>query len=167
MNWPSLEIVKADPGSPEALELIGALSEELARRYDYVDDGSGHFQPQDARAPRSGFLIGSCEGRAVACGAFRLSQGDIAEIKRMFVRPNFRGRGYAKAILAELERLAASQGYRRVRLETADRQPEAIRLYERCGYRRIPSFGIYADSTRSVCFEKELSGGIENKKGSK
>ena len=57
----------------------------------------------------------------------------------------------------ELERLARQSGYNVARLETGDRQPEAIHLYERSGYHRIPNFGIYAGSQRSVCFEKRFS----------
>jgi putative acetyltransferase len=156
MSEARIKVTAVDPRSPEALELIRALSAELERRYDYADDGSGHFSPEDALTPRSVFLIGRVEGRAVACGAFRQLEGDIAEIKRMFVVPDCRGRGYSKAILTELERLARQDGYAAVRLETAERQPEAIHLYQRSGYQRIPNFGIYADSKRSVCFEKRL-----------
>jgi ribosomal protein S18 acetylase RimI-like enzyme len=59
-------------------------------------------------------------------------------------------------MLTELERRARNDGYTTVRLETGERQPEAIRLYERCGYHRIPSYGFYAESGQSVCFEKQL-----------
>src|SRR6185503_16299650 len=96
-------------------------------------------------------------GNPVACGAFRPLEGNVAEIKRMFVVPDHRGRGYSKAILRELERLARENGYTTVRLETGDRQPEAIGLYQRSGYHRIPNFGIYVEDQRSVCFEKQLS----------
>jgi putative acetyltransferase len=156
MSQASIEITAVDPRIPEALGLIRALSEELAQRYDYADDGSGHFSPEDALSPRSVFLIGRVEGRAVACGAFRPLEGHVAEVKRMFVVPEYRGRGYSKAILTELERLARQHGYAAVRLETAERQPEAIHLYQRSGYQRIPNFGIYSNSKRSVCFEKRL-----------
>jgi len=156
MSQVSIEITAVDPRIPEALGLIRALSEELAQRYDHVDDGSGHFNPEDALSPRSVFLIGRVGGRAVACGAFRLLEGDIAGIKRMFVVPDCRGHGYSTAILTELERLARKDGYIAVRLETAERQPEAIHLYQRSGYQRIPNFDIYVNSKRSVCFEKRL-----------
>ena len=158
MSGAALEVASVDPRSPEAFELVRALSEELAHRYDFADDGSGHFKPEDALTPRSGFVVGRAEGRTVACGAFRPLESDVAEIKRMFVVPGYRGRGYAKAVLAELERRAAGMGYTATRLETGDRQPEAIAFYERAGYRRIPNFGIYAGSERSVCFEKQLAG---------
>jgi putative acetyltransferase len=156
MSEAGMEIIAVDPRMPEAVELIHALSEELAERYDRVDDGSGHFQPEDALVAGSAFVIGRSGGRAVACGALRPLEGQVAEIKRMFVVPDCRGRGYSKAVLAELERLARENGYTTVRLETGDRQPEAIRLYERSGYHRIPNFGIYVGSERSVCFEKQL-----------
>lgn len=144
----------AEARSPDAMVLISRLSAELARRYDYVDDGSGHFQPEDVAAPRSVFLIGRLQGRPVACGAVRPLEGDIGEVKRMYVEPDVRGRGYSKRLLAALENAAGRFGYVALRLETGDRQPEAIRLYESAGYRRIERFGIYLETQRSVCFEK-------------
>jgi len=156
MSEPLIEITPVDPRSPEAVELIRALSEELARRYDYVTDGAGNFKPEDALVARSAFVIGRTGGRAVACGAFRPLEDKVAEIKRMFVVPEHRGCGYSKAILTELERLARENGYTTARLETGNRQPEAIRLYEQSGYSRIPNFGIYVGSEWSVCFEKQI-----------
>jgi GNAT superfamily N-acetyltransferase len=156
MSDDALVMMAVDPRSPEAIQLVRALSRELAQRYEFTDDGSGDFKPEDVLGPRSAFLLGRVDGRPVACGAFRPLEGDVCEIKRMFVAPDCRGRKYAKVVLAELERLAASLGYAIARLETANRQPEAIGLYERAGYRRIPNFGIYAGSERSVCFEKWL-----------
>jgi GNAT superfamily N-acetyltransferase len=150
------EIASADPRSTDAARLIAALSAELARRYDFADDGSGHFRPEDVVVPRSTFLIGRLGGRAVACGALRLLEGDMAEVKRMYVEPAARGRGLAKRLLAALEDAARRMGYVTLRLETAHRQPEAIRLYESAGYLRIDPFGIYVGSRRSVCFEKRL-----------
>lgn len=150
MSEDDLAVTAVDPRSLEAVELVRALSQELSRRYDFADDGSGDFKPEDVLVPRSGFILGRVNGRAVACGAFRPLQGDVCEIKRMFVIPDARGRGHSKAVLAELERLAAGMRYAVARLETAHRQPEAVGLYERAGYRRIPNFGLYVGSERSV-----------------
>lgn len=157
MTSHKLELRSADPRSPDATELIQTLSQELAQRYDFADDGSGQFTPADATVPGSGFVVGYVEDQPVACGAFRPLEGAVCEIKRMFVRPEFRGRGYSRAVLGELERLAATAGYAVARLETGNRQAEAIGLYERAGYQRIPNFGAYVGSERSVCFEKALS----------
>jgi putative acetyltransferase len=151
------EVAAEDACSADAARLIAALSAELARRYDYVDDGSGHFRPEDVAVPRSVFLVGRLGGRPVACGAVRPLEGDVGEVKRMYVEPAARGRGPSRRLLAALEEAARSMGYVALRLETAHRQPEAIRLYESAGYRRIEPFGIYAGSRRSLCFEKRLT----------
>lgn len=155
----TFEITPEDVCSDAAVRLISELSGELARRYDHVDDGSGHFRPEDVGIPRSVFLIGRLAGEPVACGAVRPLEGDVAEVKRMYVVPAMRGRGFSKRLLVALEEAARNMGYVAIRLETGDRQPEAIRLYESAGYQRIEPFGIYVGSGRSVCFEKRLEFG--------
>jgi ribosomal protein S18 acetylase RimI-like enzyme len=93
--------------------------------------------------------------RDAAAGA-PLRDGDV-EIKRMFVPAGYRGRGYARAVLAELERTAAAAGRRRAVLETGTRQPEAIALYTSAGYAPMPRFGYYRDSPNCRCFAKCLT----------
>ena len=156
MTRPPLAIAAEDPRSPDAARLIRALSEELSQRYGSVDEGSGAFRPEDVLVERAAFVVGRAQGRAVACGALRPMGEGVCEVKRMFVAPDCRGRGYAGLILAELERLAAQMGYGAARLETGTKQPEAVRLYDRAGYRRIEKYGIYVDNPWSVCFEKAL-----------
>jgi putative acetyltransferase len=157
MGEEKFEVAAADPRGPEAAELIRALSAELARRYDYMEDGSGGFEPEHALGPRGAFVIGRVGGRPVACGAIRPLGGEVAELKRVYVNDEFRGRGYSKVVVKELERLAKERGYTVMRLETGVRQPEAISLYESLGYHRIPNYGEYRDSSLSVCYEKALS----------
>jgi putative acetyltransferase len=157
MTIDTFEIAVEDAASVDAAKLIAELSSELARRYDHVDDGAGHFRPEDVVVPRSVFLIGRFAGRPVACGALRPLEGDVGEVKRMYVKPEARGRGLSKRLLLALEDAARRMGYAALRLETGDRQPEAIRLYESAGYQRIARFGIYIGSERSVCFEKRLT----------
>ena len=79
-----------------------------------------------------------------------------AEIRRMYVAPAARGRGLSRLVLAALEDEARELGYSFVRLETGDRQPEAIKLYASSGFEPIPRYGSFADDPRSVCFEKRL-----------
>jgi GNAT superfamily N-acetyltransferase len=100
---------------------------------------------------------------ALGCGAMRLlpdptdHPGETAaELKRMYVLPEQRGRGIGKRILAEIESHARRRGIHRMRLETGTLQPEAVGLYERAGYRQIPNFGPYAGSETSLCFERVL-----------
>lgn len=155
-----VEIVAEDPTPPDALELIRRLSAELAARYDFADDGSGAFRPADAQVPRSAFVVARLDGRPVGCGALRPMEEagfeDSAEIERMYVSPESRRRRLGAAILARLEELARAFGYARTTLETGDAQPEAIRLYERSGYRRIPCYGRHVGDPRSLCFGKML-----------
>ncbi len=151
-------IAVEDVRSADAAALISRLSAELARRYDHANEGSGRFRPEDVGVPRSVFLVGRVDGRPVACGAVRPLEGDVGEVKRMYVEPEVRGRGYSRRMLAALEDAARGMGYAALRLETGDRQPEAIRLYESAGYRRIKAYEPYAGHRHSVCFEKRLTG---------
>jgi GNAT superfamily N-acetyltransferase len=135
-------VQQVDPLGGAATQLVRELSAEIARRYsDMGDDGSGSFTPNDVLVARSAFVVARLDGQPVGCGALRPMDAATAEIKRMFVAANARRRGVGRAILAELERLAAEHGYRTLRLETGNRQPEAVALYERHGFRRIPAFG--------------------------
>ncbi len=98
------------------------------------------------------------EGVAVGCGAFKPYDDNRVEIKRMFVRPEHRGKGIGAAVLKELERWAAELHYASAILETGKGQVEAIRLYQKQGYTVIPNFTPYAGVDYSVCMEKAISG---------
>ncbi|MDF7811522.1 GNAT family N-acetyltransferase [Hymenobacter sp. YC55] len=93
-------------------------------------------------------------GEPVGCGAFKEFSEKLVEIKRMFVLPANRGQGVAQAVLGELERWAQELHYSGYVLETGKKQPEAIRLYEKSGYKRIPNYGQYANVENSVCMQK-------------
>ena len=93
--------------------------------------------------------------RAIGCGAVVLHAAH-AELKRMYVEPQARGQGTAQAILALLETKALAAGCRLLRLETGPYQPEALRLYALCGYRRCGSFAPYRDDALSVFMHKTL-----------
>ena len=147
-----------DPRAPLARQLLEALTREIAGIYaDRGDDGNAGFSVTDLDVPRAVFVVASVAGEPVGCGALRPHDDDTCEVKRMFTVTAWRGRGVAAAVLADLERRARRFGYTTVRLETGDRQVGAIRLYEHCGYRHIPPFGVYIDWDDSVCFEKALS----------
>ena len=96
------------------------------------------------------------DDRAVACGAIREFDPTAMEVKRMYTLPAYRGKGFASKVLAELEAWADELGYTKSVLETGLRQPEAVRLYEKSGYKRIPNYGKYATVENSVCFEKVI-----------
>jgi putative acetyltransferase len=96
------------------------------------------------------------DGRVLGCGGLRSLGQPVAEIKRMYVRPEARGEGVGVAILMELESQAVKLGFKVLRLETGPLQPEAIGLYARSGYREIPCFATYTGATASRCFERRL-----------
>ena len=153
-----LEISLVDPRAPEAAALIIAMTTEITAIYDHKIDGAGNFRPEDVLVPGSGFIVGRVAGEAVACGAFRPLQPGIAEIKRMFVAREHCGRGYSRAILTTLERMATESGYATVWLETRPLQRAAIALYEKLGYERIPNYGMYEGKQDCLCYGKVLVG---------
>ncbi|MEV6912547.1 GNAT family N-acetyltransferase [Amycolatopsis sp. NPDC051071] len=145
---------------PDAAKMMVEVQLELAARYGGED--ATPMDPAQFAWPRGLFLVGYLDDVPVACGAWRSHEGPDpllpgdAEIKRMFVMASARGRGFARAILADLERTAAEAGRLRMVLETGDKQPEAIALYLSAGYREVPGFGYYKDEPESVCYGKPL-----------
>jgi len=106
------------------------------------------------------FFIARLDGTPVGCGGVAFD-GELAEVKRMYVRPPARGRGVAPAVHARLEHEARARGIELLVLETGDAQHAAIRLYERAGFTRCPAFGAYASMPHaavehSVFFEKDI-----------
>lgn len=150
----TLEPVRYD--TPAAAGLIEALQQEYEVRYGGRDRTP--VDPEEFAPPDGVFLVGALDGLPVAAGGFRRN-GPDAEIKRMYVAPAARGRGLSRRLLAGLEEHAAAAGYARMILETGDRQPEAIALYESAGYLRIPNFGIHAAYDGCRCFAKHLPPG--------
>lgn len=102
------------------------------------------------------FFIIRADGIPVGCGGVKLFGTEYAEIKRMYVRPQFRGLGFAKLMLDHLAGYARSRGIAILRLETGIHQREAIGLYERAGFQLIPPFGEYKPDPLSRFYEKRI-----------
>lgn len=152
----NLFITPEDAFSPVGMSFIQELNVELNFMYD-TEGGTGDFDPADVTVPRSAFIIAWLDGEAVGCGAIRpMDNPHYAEVKRMYVRPAFRGRGISRRILTDLEQRARDFDYHYLQLETGILQPEAIGLYESAGFYRIPNFGKYAEDDMSVCYQKVL-----------
>jgi len=134
-------------------ELVTLLDQELQIR-----DGDEHsFYAQFNKIDKIRHVVVAYEnGEAVGCGAIKEYSEGEAEIKRMFVRPERRGRGIAKSILSELEMWANELGFSECILETGLKQPEAIGLYQKSGYETIPNYGQYAGVENSVCMRKSV-----------
>jgi GNAT superfamily N-acetyltransferase len=94
---------------------------------------------------------------AAGCGGIQLFDKEYGELKRMYVRPQFQGRGFGKLLVDHLVEYARSHGIVLLRLETGIHQIPAIRLYERMGFQRIPPFGSYVDDPLSLFYEKRIA----------
>jgi putative acetyltransferase len=140
-------------------EVIALLDELDAYQSVLYPPESHHGIDMDALSrPNVLFaVVRDAEGRAMGCGAIVVGP-DYGEIKRMFVRPHFRGRGAAKALLVHLESEAVRAGCTQLMLETGVSQPEALALYARCGYARRGPFGDYANDPLSVFMSKQIGG---------
>ncbi|MGZ6213915.1 MAG: GNAT family N-acetyltransferase [Candidatus Limnocylindria bacterium] len=140
-----------------ARALAAALEDELLRIYAGVPGADPVTQPGVFAPPQGAFLIARLGGRPVGCGGVCRLDAQTAEVKRMYVAEDIRGRGLGRRLLDELEAQASGMGYLTIRLETGNLQPEAIGLYRAAGYERIPCWEAFADDPRSICFEKLLA----------
>lgn len=147
-----MKIIRTTAENQDFIQLVKMLDEYLA----YVDGDDHAFYDQfNGIDMLTNSVILYEEENAVGCGAPKPFNALSAEVKRMFVIPEYRGKGYASAILSELEKWAAELGFKSLILETGKGQTEAIGLYEK-SYERIANYGPYAGVENSVCFRKNL-----------
>jgi putative acetyltransferase len=144
---------------PDVRSLAHAQQEEMRGLYGGEADIGPVREASMFDPPDGIFIVVRDDDRAVACGGIARFDADRAELKRMYVVPELRGRGLGRRILVELEAEARRLGYRGIVLETGDLQPEALGLYESSGYERIPCYPPYDSRALSLCFEKRLPAG--------
>jgi len=149
---PQLVVGRTWLDDPVAQALITRLNDELAAMYP--EPGANHFTLTPEQVDGGGFFVAHLDGTPVGCGAFRMIEPAVAEIKRMFVDPDVRGAKVGAALVDTLEAAAAGAGATRLVLETGTRQHAALGLYERLGFTPVPAWGEYADSPTSVCLGK-------------
>jgi putative acetyltransferase len=148
-----IQILRDTSDNPDFQELISLLDNELNARYGIIQAQYDRYNKVDALDT---IVLAYLDNKPVACGCFKVFEKETVEIKRMVVKPEFRGRGIAKMILLELEKWAIEQGYFKSVLETGIGQSEAIRLYARLGYDTIENYGQYKGNRNSICMSKEL-----------
>jgi putative acetyltransferase len=148
-----IELLHTDSNHPGFKQLTAEMEKEL-----YIRDGE--LAAINHAMNKIGFMenviVTLNDNEAVACGASWEFDTDSAELKRMYVHPSHRSKGLASKILAELESIAKSNGYKYTVLETGKNQPEAVAFYIKHGYTQVPPFGKYIDSVNSICFRKQL-----------
>lgn len=143
------------PDSPDATALVTELEDHLAAHYPAE---SRHGLSVE-RLIREGvaFFVLRADGEAAGCGGIKFVGTEFGELKRMYVRPRFRGAKFGERLVEHLAAHARAQGFSVLRLETGVHQTAAIRLYERLGFRRIPPFPPYRPDPLSQCFERVLA----------
>ncbi|MGL5004158.1 MAG: GNAT family N-acetyltransferase, partial [Casimicrobium sp.] len=142
-----LRIEPEDPETPDSIALLDALSETLSSMTG--NSGRASFDPDDVRGPQSLFVVvRDASGNAIGCGAFRLLQNDVAELKRMYAKPGTAGVG--TAVLSFLEEAAGRAGYVELWLETRRVNTRAVDFYVKRGYSPIPNFGKYVGNAAAV-----------------
>lgn len=150
----AVKIAQERPDSADAAAMIEELEAHLSSRYP-AESRHG-FSIEKLVAENVPFFLLRSDGEPAACGGIKLFGTDYGEIKRMYVRDEYRGKGFGKLMLDHLASYALDHGITLLRLETGVHQSEAIGLYERMGFRLIPPFGEYTNDPLSLCYEKRI-----------
>jgi putative acetyltransferase len=149
-----LNIKRTDKDNKDFQKLVVLLDQDLAIR-----DGEDHaFYAQFDKLEKINHVVVCYQDTlAIGCGAFKEFDSNTVEIKRMFVHPDFRGKGIASTVLAALEFWATELNYTSCVLETGKKNPNAIALYRKLGYEIIPNYDQYENIETSVCLKKHLA----------
>ena len=149
-----ISIIRTNSDNPDFKSLVALLDEDLKIR-----DGEEHafYSQFNSITKIKWALVAFMDNRPVGSGALRKYATDTVEIKRMFVLPEYRGQGVARAMLDELQKWAGELNFDSCILETGKNQPEAIALYLSTGFTPIPNYGQYLKVENSVCMKKLIS----------
>jgi len=146
-----LKLLRTNSSHIDFIKLVKSLDLDLAKR-----DGDDHaFYAQFNKIDTIKHVVIAYQNETpLGCGAIKPYSNEAMEVKRMYTTIESRGKGIASKILTELETWASELNYKKCVLETGIKQPEAIRLYEKNGYRLTPNYGQYINVLESKCFEK-------------
>jgi len=148
-----IEIRRATSSDMDFQHLVSALDSDLSARNGETNDFFAQYNKIDHI---ENVIIARVDNTPVGCGAMKKYDSETMEIKRMFVPIEMRGKGIAVEILKNLEKWAKEMNYSKCVLETGNKMPEAIRLYEKSNYKVTPNYGQYQGIESSICFEKHL-----------
>lgn len=148
-----LKIVRTNYNNKDFIALVTLLNSYLK-----ITDGDEHafYNQYNNIDVLKHVVVGYINNKPVSCGAFKEFSSNTIEIKRMYTKPEFRGKGLASKTLTDLENWAKEIGYHYSILETGIRQREAVQFYKKCGYHVIENYGQYKNMANSVCYKKEL-----------
>ena len=142
------------PDTVDAQALIAELESELAPLYP--SESRHGYSVEKLLVESVAFFLIREDGMPAGCGGIKLVRTEYGEVKRMYVRPQFRGLGLARRMVDHLAGYAQSHGIGLLRLETGIHQLAAVNLYERVGFQRIPPFGEYKEDPLSRFYEKRI-----------
>ncbi|HAJ81166.1 MAG TPA: GNAT family N-acetyltransferase [Zunongwangia profunda] len=148
-----IEIKRTSSSETDFQHLVSELDGELSKRNGETNEFFAQYNKIDQIKH---VIIATIDDKPVGCGAMKAYDSDTMEIKRMFVPIEMRGKGIAVHILKNLEKWAKEMNYSKCILETGNKMPEAIRLYEKSNYKVVPNYGQYNGIEDSICFEKHL-----------
>ena len=148
-----MKIILTDSTNEDYVSLTEQLDGELESIYGEMQK---KYHPLNQSQSLNQVVLIYMRNRAVACGAYKELTEESAELKRIFVLPDVRGRGISKRIVQELEADAQKSGYREIYLETGSKQQTAVSLYQSCGYELTENYGPYVGDTNSICMKKTI-----------
>lgn len=148
-----IELKRTTSDNEDFRLLTGELDRDLWSRYH---ERQAIYDRYNLVENNQNVIVAYAGGKPVGCGCFKRFGDQSVEIKRMFVKPDYRGQKIAAAILSELEKWAMELNVISTVLETGTKQHEAIQLYRKSGYIVVDNYGPYKDLQNSVCMQKSL-----------
>lgn len=147
------ELKRTNNQNSDFLYLIPLLDKDLRSRYQDLQDT---YDKHNVIINVDTVVVAYVDGQPAGCGCFKQFNDTAVEMKRMYVKPEFRRQGISSAVLNELEKWAVEMGYKDAVLETGNKQAEAIAMYEKLGYSIIPNYPPYENIPTSICMQKPL-----------
>lgn len=132
------------------------ITEEYYNRLAGGIENRKGFVPYNISATIQDVLIAYIDGTAVACAGLKMYSEEDAEVKRVWVEPEFRGKHIATNIMRQIEMRAKEQGYKRTILQTRASMIQAVNLYKKLGYYQIDNYPPYDAMTDAICFAKDI-----------
>jgi GNAT superfamily N-acetyltransferase len=148
---------RVQPDDPDVLVLFDPFIREADGPLDVELDIEAEIAagpPRDLAPPGGVLLLARVDDEPAGLGGVRHLETEVAEVKTMYVDPGYRGKGLARAILAELEAIAREHGCRATRLDTSDYLSGAVALYRAAGYREVPAYN--ENRKTNLWFERPL-----------
>jgi len=149
-----ITVNRCDSSNEEFIDLVRCLDKDLT---EINGERQNYYNQYNVLPLIQTVVVIKKDELPIGCGCFKEYDSNSIEIKRMYINPQNRGKGYSKMILEELEKWAFELGYTRTLLETGHNQVEALGLYNRFGYHQISNYGQYVNVKNSVCFEKAIN----------